>query len=77
MRDFKAKIQTACPEEFASRMLRASKLIAEKFRRYMAIRTIASAFTGAFRDASEPIVEPHQVRLWPLAVICEPHSDIR
>ena len=38
VRDFKAKLQTACPEEFASRMLRASKLIAEKFRRYMVIR---------------------------------------
>ena len=39
VRDFKAKLQTACPEEFASRILRASKLVAEKFRRYMVIRT--------------------------------------
>ena len=46
VRDFKAKLQTACPEEFASRILRASKLVAEKFRRYMVIRTIASAATG-------------------------------
>ena len=41
--DFKAKLQTACPEEFAARMLRAGKLIAEKFRRYAVIRTVASA----------------------------------
>ena len=27
VRDFKAKLQTACPEEFSSRLLRASKLI--------------------------------------------------
>jgi AI-2 transport protein TqsA len=46
VRDFKAKLQTACPEKFASRMLRASKLIAEKFRRYAVIRTIASILTG-------------------------------
>jgi len=46
VRDFKTKLQTACPEEFASRILRASKQVAEKFRRYMVIRTIASAFTG-------------------------------
>ena len=46
MRDFKTKLHTACPEEFASRILRASKQVAEKFRRYMVIRTIASAFTG-------------------------------
>ncbi len=46
VRDVKVKLQTACPEEFASRMLRASKLIAEKFRRYAVIRTIASVATG-------------------------------
>jgi predicted PurR-regulated permease PerM len=34
VRDFKTKLQTACPEEFASRILRASKQVAEKFRRY-------------------------------------------
>jgi AI-2 transport protein TqsA len=46
VKDFKAKLQTAGPDEFGARMLRAGKLIAEKFRRYAVIRTIASAATG-------------------------------
>jgi predicted PurR-regulated permease PerM len=46
VKDVKAKLATACPEEFAARMSRAGKLIAEKFRRYAVIRTIASVLTG-------------------------------
>jgi len=46
VRDVKMKLKAACPEEFAARMLRAGKLIAEKFRRYAVIRTIASVATG-------------------------------
>ena len=46
VRDVKVKLKSACPEEFAARVLRAGKLIAEKFRRYAVIRTIASVATG-------------------------------
>jgi AI-2 transport protein TqsA len=46
VRDFKAKLKTTCPEDFAVRMTVAGKVIAEKFRRYAVIRTVASALTG-------------------------------
>lgn len=46
VRDFKAKLSTVVPEDFGTRMMRAGKLIAEKFRRYAVIRTIASMLTG-------------------------------
>ena len=42
----KTKLHTAFPEEFASRILRASKQVAENFRRYMVIRTIAALLQG-------------------------------
>ena len=44
--DFKSKLRTVCPEEFSTPMLRAGKSIAEKFRRYAVIRTLASLVTG-------------------------------
>ena len=44
--DFKGKLRTVCPEEFSAPMLRAGKSIAEKFRRYAVIRTVASVLTG-------------------------------
>ena len=46
VRDFKAKLAQVCPADFGSRMMRAGKEIAEKFRRYAAIRTVASILTG-------------------------------
>jgi predicted PurR-regulated permease PerM len=46
VRDFKSKLRQACPPEFAARMSRAGRETAEKFRRYMAIRTVASVLTG-------------------------------
>ena len=44
--DFKGKLRTVCPEDFSAPMLRAGKSIAEKFRRYAVIRTVASLLTG-------------------------------
>lgn len=44
--DFKGKLRTVCPEEFSAPMLRAGTSIAEKFRRYAVIRTVASLLTG-------------------------------
>ena len=44
--DFKGKLRTVCPEEFSTPMLQAGKSIADKFRRYAVIRTLASLITG-------------------------------
>ena len=44
--DFKGKLRTVCPEQFSTPMLQAGKSIADKFRRYAVIRTLASLITG-------------------------------
>lgn len=46
VRVFKRKLETTSRNDFGPRMLRAGTIIAEKYRRYAVIRTIASVLTG-------------------------------
>lgn len=46
VRDLKAKVVSACQPDTANRVLHTTGVIAEKFRRYAAIRTAASVLTG-------------------------------